>query len=290
MVFEKILPSCYDKEIEPKCHHCQAGNYSLCENQSEGKRIGDVGGGWSEMLVAHQSQLVPVPDDLSDEEAVLIEPAAVALHAALLRPPKPGDQILVVGAGIIGLLTLHIIKQLEPACQVSIVARHQFQIDQANKYGVDHIIAGRDIYNEVAGITRAKHYKGMFDNQMLLGGFDKIFDCVGNGKSIHHSLRWCKSGGAVVLVGLDVKPSKFDYTPLVLQETELVGSFCHGMENYKGEKISSFELVIELLKRKTINFDGLITHRFKLDDYKKALTAVSKKSDSSVIKAVFEFD
>ncbi len=234
VVLQKSLPSCYSKEIEPKCSHCQAGNYSLCENRTEGKAQGNVGGGWSEMLVAHHSQLVPVPNAISDEEAVLIEPAAVGLHAVLLRPPKPSDHILVVGAGIIGLLTLHILKQLEPACRVTIIARHQFQIDQADKFGADHIISGKDIYGEVAEITSAKHYKGPFNNQMLLGGFDKIFDCVGNGDSIHHALRWCKAGGTVILVGLDVNPAKFDYTPLVFQEIELVGSFCHGMENYNG--------------------------------------------------------
>ncbi len=289
VVFQKIMPSCYDKEIEPKCCHCRAGNYTLCENQSEANAAGDVGGGWSEMLVAHESQLIPVPDEISDEEAVLIEPAAVSLHAVLLRPPKPDDKILVIGAGIIGLLTLHMLKQLEPSCNVSIIARHQYQKDQAEKFMADSIIDGKDLYREVAEITNGKLYTGMFNNKMILGGFNKIFDCVGKGDSIHNSLRWCKAGGSVILVGVDLNPSKFDYSPLVLQETELVGSFCHGMENYDGEQISSFDLVIKLLKEKKIDFHGLITHRFRLDDYKNALTHVTQKAESKAIKAVFEF-
>jgi threonine dehydrogenase-like Zn-dependent dehydrogenase len=288
VVFQKIMPSCYDKEIEPKCCHCQAGNYTLCENQSESNDVGDVGGGWSEMLVAHESQLLPIPDEISDEEAVLIEPAAVCMHAIMLRPPKPNDNILVVGAGIIGLLTLHILKQLEPSCNVSIAARYSFQKDQAKKLGADHIVDSEDMYSEVAEVTNGKLFKGMFNNKMILGGFDKIFDCVGNGSSIHDALRWCKAGGSVILVGIDLNPSKFDYTPLALQETELVGSFCHGMETYDGEKISSFELVIKFLKEKKIDFNGLITHRFTLSDYKKALTEISKKGESGAIKAVFE--
>jgi len=288
VVFQKIMPSCYDKEIEPRCCHCRAGNYTLCENQSEVNDVGDVGGGWSEMLVAHESQLLPIPDDISDDEAVLIEPAAVCMHAIMLRPPKPGDNILVVGAGIIGLLTLHILKRMEPSCHVGIVARYDFQKDRAIKLGADHIMAGNDLYSEVAKLTNGKLFKGMFDNKMILGGFDKIFDCVGNGASIHDALRWCKAGGSVILVGIDLNPSKFDYTPLALQETELVGSFCHGMENYNGEQMSSFELVIKFLKENKLDFTGLITHRYKLDDYKNALTEISKKSESGTIKAVFE--
>lgn len=289
VVFQKNLPSCFDHEIEPKCHHCRAGNYSLCENQREGKAPDDVGGGWSEKLVAHHSQLVPLPDYISDEEAVLIEPTAVGMHAVLRRPPQPGEQILVVGAGIIGLLTLHILKQLESACRVSIIARHQFQIDQAEKFGADHIISPKDIYGEIADITNAKHFKGFFNNQMLIGGFDTIFDCVGNNDSIHHALRWCRAGGSVILVGLDVNPAKFDYTPLVFQETELVGCFCHGMENYKGEEISTFDLVIRFLQEKKLDLSGLITHRYRLKNFQQALTAVSQKTSSKIIKAVFEF-
>lgn len=289
VVFQKNLPNCFDKEIEPKCRHCQAGNYSLCEYQREGKAPGNVGGGWSEMLVAHHSQLLPVPDAISDEEAVLIEPAAVGIHAVLRRPPQPGEQILVVGAGIIGLLILQILKIMEPSCRVSIVARHPFQREQAKKFGADHIIGDKDIYRKAAEITQAKHYKGFFGNQMLLGGFDTIFDTVGNGKSLHHALRWCKGGGSVILVGLDVNPAKFDYTPLVFQEVELVGCFCHGMEMYRGENISSFSLVIQLLLEKKLDFRGLVTHRYRLEEYRQALTAVSKKADSRIIKAVFQF-
>ena len=60
------------------------------------------------------------------------------------------------------------------------------------------------------------------------------------------------------------------------------------MEMYNGEQISSFELVIKFLKENKLDFRGLITHRFKLDDYKNALTEISKKAESGTIKAVFE--
>jgi len=290
VVLQRSLHCCFAKEIEPRCQQCQQGNYGLCENQSEGSFPNNIGGGWSELFLAHESQLVPVPDDISTEEAVLIEPAAVALHAILRKEPQVNDKVLIVGAGIIGLLILHTIKQLQPGCHVSVIARHNYQQEMAEELKADRILAENDLYQQITGITNAHLYKGKFRNQMLLGGFDKIYDCVGKAHSIHNVLRWCKAGGTVVLVGVDLNPSKFDYTPLVFQETELIGCFGHGMETYDGERISTFDLVIGLMKEKRLNLNNLVTHRFRLRDYRKALEAVTNKRNSHVIKAVFEFD
>ena len=137
VVFRKILPCCFNKEIEPKCQQCQQGNYAICENQSEGSLPNDLGGGWSELFSAHETQLVPIPDDISDEDAVLIEPAAVALHAILRKEPQANDDVLIIGAGIIGLLILHIIKQVYPECQASIIARYDFQQKMAKKFKLE---------------------------------------------------------------------------------------------------------------------------------------------------------
>ena len=76
---------------------------------------------------------MPVPDEISNEEAVLIEPAAVALHAILRKEPQVNDKVLIVGAGIIGLLILYTIKQLQPGCQVSVIARHNYQQKMAKE-------------------------------------------------------------------------------------------------------------------------------------------------------------
>ncbi|MCK4815466.1 alcohol dehydrogenase catalytic domain-containing protein, partial [bacterium] len=140
VALQRSLPCCFAKEIEPRCQQCQQGNYGLCENQSEGSFPSNLGGGWSELFLAHESQLVPVPDEISNEEAVLIEPAAVALHAILRKEPQVNDKVLIVGAGIIGLLILHTIKQLQPGCQVSVIARHNYQQKMAKELEADRIL------------------------------------------------------------------------------------------------------------------------------------------------------
>ena len=283
VIFQKMLPNCFNKEIQPRCVHCQAGNYAICENQSEGTLPTNTGGGWSESFNTHESQLVKIPEEISDEQAVLIEPIAVAVRAVLRKLPQPNDKMLIIGAGIIGLLTLHFIKVLQPECQVSIIARHEFQQKKAEQFGADNILSGKNLYQQIAKMTNAHYYKGIFNNQTLLGGFDKIFDCVAKANTIQNSLRWCKAGGTVILVGVDYNPGKFDYTPIVFQEINLIASFCHGMENFNGEQISTFDLVIKLLKENKLQLDNLITHRFQLKNHKKALKIVTNKKQNQVI-------
>jgi len=290
VVYQKILPNCLNKEINPPCEHCQQGNYAICKNQSEGALPTDTGGGWSESFIAHESELIKIPAKISDEQAVLIEPAAVALRAVLRKMPQPEDKVLIIGAGIIGLLILHIIKIIEPESQVSIITRHKFQQEKAEQFDADNILSGKNLYQQIAKMTNAHYYKGMFNNQTLLGGFDKIFDCVGKANTIQNSLRWCKANGSIILVGVDYNPGKFDYTPIVFQELNIIASFCHGMENYNGEQISTFDLIIKFLQENKLDLNGLITHRFKLENYSKALKLVTNKKQHQVIKAVFEFE
>lgn len=100
-------PNCVTSGVQQLCSSCAAGYYNLCE---KGMLPGPqpLGGGWSEEMLLHEDQLFRIAPDLSDEQAVLLEPTAVALHAILRRLPKPGDQVLIIGASTIGLLTLQV--------------------------------------------------------------------------------------------------------------------------------------------------------------------------------------
>jgi D-arabinose 1-dehydrogenase-like Zn-dependent alcohol dehydrogenase len=113
--------NCVSQGLQPPCRWCAAGQYSLCE-QGALSGLGQIGGGWSEEMLVHESQVFRVPDELSDEQAVLIEPSAVALHAVLHHLPRPGEQVLIVGAGSIGLLVLQVVRALAPEARVSVLA------------------------------------------------------------------------------------------------------------------------------------------------------------------------
>ncbi|HOA36242.1 MAG: zinc-binding dehydrogenase [Dethiobacteria bacterium] len=138
-------------------------------------------------------------------------------------------------------------------------------------------------------VTGGKLYRGMFGNRMIMGGFDVVFDCVGTSRTFHDSLRWLKARGSYVKIGHHIRPVAFDETPTWWQELQIIGINAHGMELYEGRQISTFDLVIDLLRKGRCSLDGFITHRFKLDRYKDAFRAMIERPEE-VIKVVLEID
>ncbi|RJP21367.1 MAG: hypothetical protein C4520_10160 [Candidatus Abyssobacteria bacterium SURF_5] len=287
VTLQKYLPCCSIKEIEPPCSSCRNGNYTLCDNFSEGASFENLGAGFSEQFLAHRSQLVEAPDTIKDEEAVLIEPAAVSLHAVLKRPPLDGEKILVIGAGTIGLNVIQFAKALNPHCKIHLLEKIDFKRRLALALGAHHILSG-DPYQAVASSTGAKMYRGPLKNTILLGGFDAVYDCVGYSQTIHHSLRWLRAGGDYVMIGNQLSPVTFDQTPVWHQELRLIGVNAHGCETFNGERISSFALAMKMIQKKHVRLDGFITHRFRLHEYKQAFKIFRQKSEP-VIKVAFDF-
>ncbi|GCE10390.1 zinc-dependent alcohol dehydrogenase [Tengunoibacter tsumagoiensis] len=284
-------PNCRAAGIQPPCRSCAHGSYNLCVNSS---RIGQyaIGGGWSEEMLIHEQQLFSIPSYLSDEQAVMLEPTAVAVHAVLRRLPQPGEHILIIGAGTIGLLTLQVVKALVPQVTVSVLARHSFQVEQATRLGASHIIYPQDSYHGVQRATGAKLTHGFFGNKMLHGGYDVIYDTVGQRNTLHHALRWTRAQGTLVLVGLNLHLMHIDLTPVWYQEINLIGSTSHGTEVWplgSQQRTSTFQVATELIQRGLLHPEQLITHHFALNNYKHALMTATNKADSRAIKVVFDY-
>jgi L-iditol 2-dehydrogenase len=285
VTLQRYLPCCSMKDITPPCRHCSEGNYTLCENFSVGTVPKNLGAGFGKYMIAHESQLVKVPEGIADDVAVLIEPLSVSLHAVLTRPPKDREKVLVIGAGTIGLNVIQCAKVITPGCTLHLLEKIPFKKELGLKLGADGLIEG-DPYESIAKITGAKLYRGPLGNNTMLGGFDLIYDCVGYSATINDSLRWLAAKGTYVMIGNQLEPVSFDQTPVWQQEISIVGINAHGCENYNGRRISSFELAIEMIMEKKIRLDGFITHRFPLDDYREAFKLVKEKS-ADVIKTVF---
>jgi threonine dehydrogenase-like Zn-dependent dehydrogenase len=281
--------SCLSQEIEPPCRHCQEGNYQLCENASAGIGPRGAGGGWGDGYTAHETEIYPVPDDISDEQAMMIEPLSVGVRAALRRLPEPGGQVLVLGAGIIGLTVVAAVRALAPETHISVIARYEHQAEMARRLGAD-VIIGRDDdpYQATADITGARLYTGMFGNRMLLGGFDVIYDCVGSAQTTTDSLRWTRAGGAVVMVGIKFAPLKVDLTPVWYQEVDLIGTYAHGTELWQGQRRHTYDIVIDLLRAGKLQAEPLITHRFSLEQWQEAIKTAQDKS-TGAIKVAFDY-
>jgi threonine dehydrogenase-like Zn-dependent dehydrogenase len=289
VVLDARGPNCLTQAIQPACRHCRDGNYTLCENASRSLGPEEVGGGFSDSFIAHESELYRLPDEITDEAAVLIEPLSVGVRAALRRLPGPGEQALLIGCGIIGLCVLQAVRALSPDCRITAMARHPHQARLAQALGADEVLQGGDGYTAAARLTGARLYTGPFGNRSLLGGFDVVFDNVGSARTVQDSLRWTRAGGALVLVGVNLQRMRVDLTPVWGQEVDLVGMIAHGMESWNGRRISTYDLTCELLQQGRLKAAGLVTQRFPLEQWRQATrTALDKRSGA--VKVVFDYE
>lgn len=279
--------SCHNQEIRPLCRHCREGNPTLCENSSLGLGPQGVGGGWGDGFTAHATMVYKVPDALDDEAALMIEPLSVGVRTALRCLPEPDQHVLVVGSGIIGLAVIQALQALSPDCFISAMARYPQQAKMAAKSGADEVIVQEDPYRASARITSGKLYTGKFKNRMILGGFDVVYDCVGSEKTLQDSLRWARAGGTVVLAGVCLKPMHIDLTPIWYQQVDLIGLYAHGMEERNGAQQSTYDLTVDLLLKKKLFIDELITHRFPLEQWRAAVQT-AKDKNSGAIKVILD--
>lgn len=298
VVVDPLLP-CATRGIANPCRPCRDGQYSLCENFANGSlpaglSIGHcraTGGGWGESLVAHHSQLIHVPDQVSDESAVLVEPLAVAIHAVKHRLPKDSERVIIIGTGTIGLCILAALRAL--GCRAHVVAlyRHPYQAALARRFGADEVVQarGQEHYRTIAEAVGGRLHYPMLSKPVLVGGADVVYECVGHGDSVDDSIRLARAGGTVILVGLVSMPRDVDWTPIWLNELTLWGSFWASTERVDDGSQRTFQIALDLLAQGKLDLSALVTHRFPLDQYRAALTAVQAKGRHGIVKAVFDF-
>ena len=229
VVIDPVL-ACTARGIDPPCEPCRLGDHGLCErvtggHVSTGVQTGycaDTGGGWGRSLVAHRSQMHPVPEGLSDETALMIEPLACALHA-VRRAAVPRDaRVVVVGSGTVGLLTIAALREASEAGEILAVAKHGHQASLARRYGATEVVAPPDALGAVRRATRAFRLHPERSSPFLLGGADVAFECAGSRAGLDLALRATRARGRVVLAGM---PPRADLTPAWYRELEVVGAY-----------------------------------------------------------------
>ncbi|HWR60045.1 MAG TPA: alcohol dehydrogenase catalytic domain-containing protein [Clostridia bacterium] len=298
VIADPIL-SCRVRGIEEECESCRSGNPALCSNFTKGvlppgMSIGscrDTGGSWGEYYIAHKSQLIKLGDDIKGEAAVLVDAIASALHPVARNYPGDGEKVLVVGSGIIGLMVVACLRALGSKCSVTILAKHRFQGELAEKYGADNVVYTRDgdYYTAFAGITGGTLYKPIVGKRVMTGGFDRVFECVGSDISIDESLRFTKQGGTMVLIGLASAPRGVDWTPIWLKEIKLHGAYWCGTENLEGRTASTYNHTLRLIREGRLDVGPLVTHILDIKDYRKAIEIASEKGKYKSIKVLFGF-
>ena len=273
----------------PPCGFCREGLYALCRSREDHVAPATLGGGWSERFMRHESQVFPIPDDLSDEAAVLVEPLACSLHGVLRRPPREGERVLVLGAGMIGLGAVAALRALPGRCDVTVLARHAFQAERAAALGADRVVTQADPYEGLAQALGTRVQGLRASNRTLRDGFDVVYDTVGSSETFHHALRWTRARGTVVLIGVDLVPGRLDQSPIWLRELQVLGVLGHGAEAWDGERRQTYALVCEWMRAGRLRIEGLLSYRFPLRDYRSAIRAAAGKAGSGATKVAFDF-
>ncbi|MGE0305777.1 MAG: zinc-binding dehydrogenase [Acidimicrobiia bacterium] len=303
VVLEPVL-GCVARGIDPVCPQCAAGHLGNCERIAfghiePGLQSGfccSTGGGWSTAMLAHTSQLHSVPDSLSDEDAVMIEPTACAIHGALAGPIEPGDTVAVIGAGTFGLLLTAALARLTAAGTICIGARYPHQQALARRLGAHHVVEPDQLIRVVRRLTGS-----LAVGDQLTGGADVVFDCVGTSDSIAEALRMVKPRGTVVLVGMPSGVS-LNLTNLWHRETRLLGAYAYGVEVIRhdvrheiagadvryeaGTTRRTFELAMDLVG--ALHLGSMVSATYPLKDYTAALEHAASAGRRGAVKIAFD--
>ncbi|HYN65408.1 MAG TPA: zinc-dependent alcohol dehydrogenase family protein [Ornithinibacter sp.] len=248
-----------------RCAYCREGRPLLCDDLTG---IGSsLPGGFAEYLVAPAVQVFSV-DGLADDTAVLVEPTSCAAHAVDVIAPRHGSTALVLGAGPTGILLAQLLRAAG-AASVTVAAPTAFKLDLAASLGADrtHLMDRRDLPGDVRALLASSGG----------AGYDLTVDATGAAVVAEVLLPLTRNGGTAVFYGVTDEADRVSISPYDMFRRELTikGSFA---------EISSFPAAIAALRAGRARTDGLITHRFALDDYGSALEAL--RSDRTAHKIV----
>lgn len=287
-------PCCPTRGIEPPCHACAGGNYALCIHRYTPASPAPTGGGWSEEMILHERQLFLVPDALPDEQAALLEAAARAIHATLRRQPQPGEQALVIGTDVEGLLVIQALRAFAPNANIAALLDAPYHAEMAARMGASQTIRADEIPDGISRVTGAHRLTNGRGAELFVGGFDVVYDTVGSEKSLQSALRWTRPEGAVVLAGQQPIPLNLDLTPVWHAEVTLHGAYAPGMEYWPTEtgrstgRISAFALAASLMRDRRLTPERLVTHRFPLREFHRALVALQHAEEHQTLQALLD--
>jgi (R,R)-butanediol dehydrogenase / meso-butanediol dehydrogenase / diacetyl reductase len=288
--------TCEARGIDPLCPSCQAGRPGSCQNTalgslSPGMFTGicrDINGGFAPYVVAHRSQIFKLPGEMAPETGALMEPLGVTLQAVFDNRPTAEDRVLVIGGGVIGNLIVQSIRALQIPCSITVAEPSRFHAELAAKAGADHLISDGDIPKAALKITGAAAYKPLLGKNILMGGFTKIFDCVGHTKTLRAAMRALAGGGTLSIVGIGDEV-KLDLTPLWLKLQTIKGVYAHGYNELDGQREHVFQTAIRFAAEGKVRLKEMVTHTFPLERYQDMIEVNRRKGAHGAVKTAVSF-
>jgi (R,R)-butanediol dehydrogenase/meso-butanediol dehydrogenase/diacetyl reductase len=234
------------------CHYCRRGRNHLCT------RMGCVGlswdwGGFASLAVVEEYQVSRLPDNLSEEQGALVEPAAVVAYGVSRGGVRPGDSVLVTGAGPIGALTV-LAARAAGAGQVFLSEPNRRRAQRAESLGADAVLdpTSADVVEEVRDRTGGL-------------GVDVALECAGSEPALQTCLGATRTRGTVAQVGLHVKPASLDAMDLAEREITLVGTWAYPVHDWPRimRQVSSGAFPVERVVTSKIPLAEVVSRGFE---------------------------
>ena len=290
--------SCGPRGIDPPCPACQAGDLSLCWSFTEGRlspgihtgNAKEATGGFAELVPAHRSMVIPVPDAVPDEVAVLADPFAVSLHAVTRTPPPPGGRAVVYGAGALGSTTTGILRALYPDVEVATVARWPGQEAMARSLGATvfapepRLSLVEDLARWSGGVLR-KPWQGL--PWCHPAHVDVVYDTVGKPDTLEVGIRVLKGRGSLVVTGVGA-PGRYEWAPLYFKEIRIVGSNAFGVEEVDGRRQHGIAHYLDLVQQGRVDVSAMLTHTFPLEQWREAFATLARQGETGAIKVAID--
>lgn len=249
------------------CGHCSAcltGNPQYCPEtwtKATGLSLTNPGALAPKMAI-RPDMVLKVPDSVSDDEVAMVEPSAVGLHAVHLADIKIGEKVLVIGGGIIGLVSAMFAK-MEGASYVALSETNDARGKKSVRLGVaDEWFDAKD--------TKMLEKTTQITN----GGFDVVIECCGNSPAVSSALMAVRPGGRVILVGVSLGTVTIPTIVSVMRELTIKGSIAYTKEE--------FQTCIDLMASKKIETLKFVDDVVSLEEVQKAYERLTSGKDDAV--------
>ncbi len=246
------------------CQACKSGNPQYCK-LTWSKAVGLSlinSGAYAEVSSCRADMVKKLPDTITFDEAAMVEPSSVSLHAVNLANVKNGDNVLIIGGGIIGLMCAEFAK-LNGAKYIAMLETNEMRGKKAVNYGC---------VNEYYNAIDEKTIPTLVEK--TVGGFDVVLECCGNSPAVSEAIMAVRPGGTVVLVGVSLGPVTVPLVMAVMGEVKMQGAIAY--------TVKEFEDCIDMIATKKINVDKYIDDRVSLEDVQKSFERLTSGKDEAV--------
>jgi len=243
------------------CHYCGLGRHNLCLDMrfyGSAMRFPHVQGGFRQSIVCNEAQAIAVGAGTSAAQAAFAEPLAVAIHAVNQAGSLLGKNVLVAGAGPIGVLTVAVAK-LAGAMSVTVTDILDAPLAIATKIGADRVV----------NVSTSGQMEG--------DQFDVMFEAAGSPATVLQGLSLVVRGGTIVQIGQGAEAT-LPMSVIVTRELIIKGAF-----RFDGE----FQTAVDLISRRRINVASLLTDTFGVDDAFTAFEVAMDKERSMKVQLTF---